>query len=418
MGINSTTTVDLAWLESATLDDLKAAMRIPAKLAEVNALLQTPEGNAISQEMLLDKDYVPKSKRVPTPEEAAQIAADQELAAAQAKWDEEEAARVAAEAAAPPPPVEEKKKIVVDYQVKDEATGQPIGRPTHIEGWTSEEVYEKLQAAHANAVRYAERVKKNKVHDIEGSTKQAQNAERIKGLEQEATAAVAEAASDPTKLVAAVRKVSAAEREAQIAEQTARARGVAVGNAWQADHKEDFLPCQANSNIIIGWLNANGLGATYENLELAFAATENQLVKPQPAPVEELHAPAVVNPPAVAPAPVAAQPSITAPAAEVAPTIEAAVPTVHQAPVATAPTPVAAPIAQPATRRPGVNGSLPPGSLTAARPSAQRTPPVSTQAEMLALIKDMPREEYRKKLKNPEFVAQLRAAGIPVVGNR
>ncbi len=46
--MNTDTVIDLAWLESATLDDLKFAMRNPLQLTTVNALLQTPEGKAIA----------------------------------------------------------------------------------------------------------------------------------------------------------------------------------------------------------------------------------------------------------------------------------------------------------------------------------------------------------------------------------
>src|SRR5271157_1853519 len=86
-----------------------------------------------------------------------------------------EAAAVAAEGAPPAvvppaetvPPAEamppvERKKIVREYQVRDEE-GNPIGRPTHLEAWTTDEMYEKMQTAHENATRAFHRLKKQKL---------------------------------------------------------------------------------------------------------------------------------------------------------------------------------------------------------------------------------------------------------------
>jgi hypothetical protein len=429
--MNSNTVIDLAWLESATLEDLKSAMRNPSQLAAVNVLLQTPEGKAIASEMLNDPDYKPRPRQAaPTPEEAAQIAADTALAEQQAQ----EAAALAAEVPAPPVPVvesapaapvaapveEEKKKIVLDYQATAE-DGTPIGRPTHIEGWSNEEVVEKLKAAHVNAVRYAERMKKNKVASVEARTQQKQDQERAEKLNQEASTAVEEATKekDPIKLKDAIVKVSKADREAEIARESARAQGVVIANAWMADHKEDFQPCHANTEIIGKWLAANELDLSYENLELAFVANEIRLAKPVQVPVEEVPAVVAANPPAAAPAVVAeVKPSITAPPAPVAePVSTPAAPASQPAAAAPEVTPVAAPITQSATRKPGVNGGIVPGSLSAPRPQTQPQPQTTTRAELLKEMKAMSSDQLRKKLKNAEYTSKLRAAGIPVASN-
>ncbi len=419
------TVIDLTWLESATLADLKSAMRNPSQLAAVNALLQTPEGKAIASEMLNDPDYVPKPRgATPTAEEAAQIAADLAIANQQ---EADAAAAKLTEAAQPKveevvqPVAEEKKKIVIDYQVTAE-DGTPLGRPTHIEGWSNEEVIEKLKAAHINAVRYAERVKKNRVTSIEARTQQKQAQESVQKAEQEASVAVEEAAKekDPIKLKDAISKVSKADREAEIARATARAQGKVIVDAWIADHKEDFQPCEANSNIIGAWLAANQLELSYENLELAFVANETRLAKPVPqAPVVEAPAAAVANPPANASAvPAVATPSITAPLAASAETVlPPAVPVSQPASAAPESSSAAAPNAQPAARRPGVNGGIAPGSLSAQRPQTQQQPQTTTRAELLKDMKKMSPDELRKKLKNTEYVAKLRAAGIPVASN-
>jgi hypothetical protein len=422
--MNANTVVDLAWLEAATLEDLKSAMRNPLQLSAVNALLQTPEGKAIASEMLNDPDYKPKPRQAtPTPEEAAQIAADTALADQQAA--EAEAAARAAETTPPPPPapvVEEKKKIIVEYQVTAE-DGTHLGRKTHIEGWSYDEVIEKLKNAHINAVRYAERLKVNRVTSVEARTQQKQAQEQVQKLEQEASTAVEEATKekDPVKLKEAISKVSRADREADIARKTAREQGRIIAEAWMADHKEDFQPCDANTEIIGKWLAANGLDLSYENLELAFVANETRLAKPPvpQAPVEEVPAVAAANPPAAAPATSAVvTPSITTPPAAAAePVSTQAAPASQPVAGASESTPAAAPIAQPAARRPGVNGSLPPGSLSAQRPPAQQQPQTTTRAELLKEMKAMSSDKLRKMLKNTEYVSKLRAAGIPVASN-
>jgi hypothetical protein len=422
--MNANTVIDLAWLESATLEDLKSAMRIPTQLAAVNALLQTPEGKAIASEMLNDPDYVPKSQRTPTPEEAAQIAADNALAEQQAA----EAAALAA-AAVPEPtpvpepvvapaPVEEKKKIVVDYQASDE-DGRPIGRPTHIEGWSWEEVSKKQQDAHVNAVRYAERIKSNRLKQSAAAMQSVELSATAKQLHEESAKLSEQAVTekDPAKMQEAVKKSVQAEKEAQIAQEAAVAHGKIVADTWMSDHTEDFVPSIASSKIIGDWLQANKLELSYENLEKAFEATKHQLPKPErQAAVEATPAASVPNAPAAAPAaPAAPAPSIpapVAPAAAVTPS-PAAVPAPQPAPTAPAPTPAAAPIAQPAARRPGVNGSLPPGTMSAARPVAQQQP-TSTRADLLKEIRSMSPEQFRKKKRDPEYASRLVAAGIPL----
>jgi hypothetical protein len=423
MDIN--TVIDLAWLQSADLNDLKSAMRNTGKLAEVNALLQTDEGKVIAGDMLADPDYVPVSKRPVSDEEKAQIAADTAIAEQQAIEDAAEAAAILAQPLAPVIEVPavapvEKKKIVVDYQCRAE-DGTPIGRPTHIEGWTWEEVSKKQEDAHVNAVRYAERVKKNKVNSVETTSKSERDQAQIRVAEAEAAAAVEEATKDPAKLPDAIRKVTKAERESQIVKDSTRAAGLVVANTWMADHVDDFQPCDANSNFISKWLQENNLGLTYDNLELAYTAIGTKLVKPtSKPPVSEEPAALAPNAPVAAPVtPVVAPPPIVAAPPIVAdPVIPAAPQPVQPAVTAPEPTPVAAINTAPATRRPGINGSLPPGTFTAARPVAQQQPVVSTQAELLKEIDKMSPREYRAKLKTTEFVARLRTAGIPVVGTR
>jgi hypothetical protein len=436
------TVLDLNWLKSATYEDMKTVLRIaaqhPDKMATVNALLATPEGAAIAQEMINDPDYVPVSKRVPTAEEQLQIDADVALAekqaadAAAAEAAEKEAtaaAAVVAPVVPVPVPIEEKKKIVVQYQATAE-DGTPIGRPTHIEGWSHEEIIEKMKVAHINAVRYAERVKRNRAQSTEALAQIQQTRKQNEQTEVEATAAVEVAAKekDPAKLRDAISKVSKAERDAQIAQQTEFESGKIIGDIWMADHKEDFLPCQANSKIIGDWLKANNLRLSYDNLEAAFMAEQKRLAKPvHQAIVEEVSATPAPNAPVVAPvapvAPVVAAPPIPAPTAPVAvpvtaPVLMPAAPVSQPVVAAPSSTPAVAPNAQPAARRPGVNGGLQPGSLTAARPVVEVIPQTTTREALLKEIDKMSPKEFRKKVTtSKEYRERLIAAGIPVLGN-
>jgi hypothetical protein len=422
--------IDMPWLESATPADLKsvlnASSRYPEKLASLNALLATPEGMKIAHDMINDPHYVPVSKRPIDPADEAQFQADTLLAEQQAALDAQAQADEAAalEAAGTPVveapvvvPIEEKKKITIDYQVTAE-DGTPIGRRTTVSGWSPEEIYKKLQDAHINAVRYAHRVSKNKVKDVEIQTELRNLDAQAKASEQEAADAVEVAAKEPAKLQDAIKKSSKADKDVELARQAALQKGQLIANAWVADHKDDFLPCDANTKLMGEWMAANQLTLTYENLERAFTANETKLVKPTfEQPVEE-HAEVVPNTQTPAAATVAAPaPVIPAAAPAAAVPVSNATPPASQ-PTATAPQATsAAPANTAVARRPGVNGGLQPGTLTAGRPSGQATPQTTSAADFQKMVDKMPAPEFRKKVAtSKEFREQLRAAGIPVLG--
>lgn len=411
---------NMAWLETATLEMLKAALLDPTARPQLDKLMRTPKGATLASQIINGtRVNQPVVEQAPvSPEEQAQIDADLARANAEAA----EAERIAAEEAAKTAqvvqqPVEEKKKIVIDYQVDDEK-GNPIGRRTHIEGWTNEEVIEKLKAAHVNAVRYAERVKKSQLIAIEAGTKQKQAEDNAKNLEKEAKEATEIAMKDqnPEKVQEAIKKVVKADREAEIALQAARAQGKIIADTWMADHKHDFQPCEASRNIIAKWLSDNNREFSYENLELAFEATKHQLPAPMQQVVEEVPAAQVANPPAAASATPAAQAaSITPPAAAVAELVIPANTTAAPTASSTAPSSASAAATNtPAARRPGVNGSLPPGTLTAGRPQRTQEPQATQQvAEFKRLVAKMPGHEFRKQLTtSKEFRDKCAAAGI------
>jgi hypothetical protein len=416
---------DIEWLRGATFNDLKNVLKQGGQaLFEANALLQTPEGKKIGYEMVNDPDYVPVSKRVIDPEEQEQIDADlarandQEAADAQLQADEQAAAAALSTPVVPEPvkAPEPPKKIVIDYQVCDE-DGRPIGRPTHLEGWAPEEIYEKFKAAHINAVQYAERIKRNqqRLSAAAAATRDAQ-AKRQQS-EAEAATALEQVAKDPTKVVDAVRKANTADQKRADAEREAQQYGQLIADTWMFDHKHDFVPCDANSTAIMGWLGQNNLEPSYENFEKAFKATQSRLVRPS-AQVEDIATP-VANPQVVAPVAASAPAAvIQQPAAAAAVTVPTETqPTLPQATADTSKsTPADATIAQPA-RRAGVNGGIAPGQLSAERPRVNSTPTKTSTEEFLKQVARMPREEYRKKLDtSKQFRDQLRSAGIKVLG--
>lgn len=437
--------ITLDWLKSATLEDLKNAMRSGGDvLNAVNALLITPDGKKIAYEMMNDPDYVPFSQRQPDPEEAAQIEADKAEAERQAA--EAESQRQADELAAQqqppaetpvvePPKVEEKKKYVIDYQVTDEDTGRPIGRATHFEAFGTEleaawALIDKLKQAHINAARYAERIKSNKFKQSAASLEATERSVAARNAQAESERLAVEAANekDPEKMKAAVKKAADAERDARIAQEANMAHGRIIANTWMVDHKDDFVPCDASTNIIGEYLKANNLILSYDNLEKAFQAVKHQLPSVptgQQASATEVTKPVAVvdnSQQATAAAPAASSTSIPSTAAPA--TVKE---TISQPPAA----PPAAATAQASTsatsnqttvaRKPVVNGGLQPGQLSARRPSESSTQqtPEATRSQLLREIGKMDPAIYRKKLTTDKnFRDRLIAAGIPVAGSR
>lgn len=316
----------------------------------------------------------------PTPEELAATAAaeTERLAAeqteAQRVAEEQEAARKAAEP----------KKFVADYQVKDE-DGNPIGRPTHLEAATEEELRGKIIEAHVQATRAFHRLKKQKVSFKD---QQPQVVVPAQSSDAELLAFMKDLKSDdPQKQLDAVRKVqkvetdrSKAEADQKIAELNELRRQEQVSYKFLVQHQKDFYNCEANIALIKSYFQDNELAWTSDNLEIAFHALELEL-----APVES------------------AAPIVPANPAPVAPVVQAT-PVVVQ-PVVIAPVPPALP-ANPvvAAPRPGVNGGIVPGQNSGSRPAA--TAPQALTAEE---IKSWSPQTMRSNMRNPAKRAQIEA---------
>lgn len=315
-----------------------------------------------------------------TPEE--QATAD---AAAQAEADrvaqEQEAVRKAAEEAAKP------KKVSIDYQVRDEE-GNPIGRPTHLEAATEEELRVKLIEAHTQATRAFHRLKKQKL-----TFKPAEQPTAKVGMsDQDLLAAMRDVRSDDAvKALEAQKKITKNEVDKQREEERAQTaalqeelRQKQVSLSFLHAHANDFNNCQANVKLVGDYIQNNELEWTLDNLEIAFNALESEL-----APVVKPVAPvAPVNPaPAPAPAP-AVTTQVTPPAVQ---------------PQVIAPAPAAAPNPAPAAPRPGVNGGLVPGQQSGSRPAVK---PAGLTAEE---IRSWDGATMAKHMANPAMRAKIDA---------
>ena len=275
----------------------------------------------------------------------------------------------------PEPP----KKFSVDYQVKDEQ-GNPIGRPTHLEAATEEELRNKLIEAHTQATRAFHRLKKQKT-TFKHEEVQVVVPEKLS--DQDLAQAIADVRSeDPKKAAEAQGKITQEERrKLAVAQEEYRQQQVSI--AFLRKHIEDFNNCEANVKMIGDYMQENQLAWTLDNLELAFIAKESEL-----APVVQQAAPvAPVNPaPAVTPV-------VTTPAAPVV--VQPVVP----APVQ--PAPVNNPVVP--APRPGVNGGLVPGESSGVRPAAK---PTGLTAEE---IRSWDGATMRKNMANPVMRAQIEA---------
>jgi len=305
-------------------------------------------------------------------------------------------------------------RYVEEYQVRDE-DGTAIGRPTRLEARTLPELAGKKRDAHENATRAFHRLKRQKL-SFKQETKTILTPEQIS--EAARLALESKDASKVTEIIHQVIDTEYQKRELDIKQQQWREDGRRIANEFMRRHLHDYNPCEANNKALGEYLEVNDLDYTLDNLEVAFqdlkeqgdklakvetSATTHVTEAANPAPVIAVAAPAapaipVAEPPAAVPALV--EPA--QPVAVVAPVVEA-----------TAPTPAAALNVQPAARRPGVNGGIAPGTLSAQRPG---TPdPALARKEFLQIVKKMAPEVMKAKLKNdPQFVKQLLAYGIKI----
>jgi len=306
-------------------------------------------------------------------------------------------------------------RYIEEYQVVGE-DGKPIGRPTHLEARTLPEFFAKKREVHTQATRAFHRLKQQKLSFKNQEPKPLLTPEQIS-----AAAAAALQEKDSNKAQDVVRDILRAEfskQELTLQEKKDYLDGLKIGNEFRAKHLYDFNSCEANIKQLMDYLKEANMEFTLDNLEAAFTDLNEQekfvpVVKPVWAEntVTEAANPA---PAAAVAAPAAPAIPVAVPSAAVASSV-APQPTAPSQPVAetTVPTPAAAPNVQPAARRPGVNGSLPPGTLSAQRPGTPE--PALARKEFLQSVKKMDAETMKHKLKtDPQFVKQLAAYGIKV----
>lgn len=410
-------------------EDLKKKISTPEGAEEVKrALAATEESPVVTPEEAAAKEAADRTAK----EVADRAAADAANAEAARVAAESEAAKRSAEVVTKPWEAEDALygnlgiqitrdaegkivKIVQEYQIKDDTTGAPIGRPTHLEAKTWPEFIAKKDECHTQATRAFNRLKSQKT-----SFKQQQPEQpTYKQLtDEEMTQAIKDLkGDDPAKAVAAARLIAGSEvaKDRESArEAEAKAKGQAIGYEFLKRHAHDFNPCKANSELIGKFLEENNLEFTLDNLELALIAKENELA-PVLVPASRVEVPPVANPPA-------AVPSVPA---VVTPTVPQAVPAVPQHPAAelaarqaaAAAAPPAAsvpPVTQPVaentpsapTARPGVNGSIEPGSLSAQRPTVSGKPTL-TKADILKMDKEQLKRMVKDPIKRQELNAIL-----------
>jgi predicted SnoaL-like aldol condensation-catalyzing enzyme len=298
------------------------------------------------------------------------------------------------------------------YQVVDE-DGTTIGRPTNLSAATLVELMAKQKEVHTQATRAFHRLKRQKL---------TQKAEKHTVLTPEQISEAAKIAleeKDASKVedvIKATIETAYKTREEETRKKELREEGRAISNEFMRRHLHDYNPCDANKKAMAEYFVEHNLDFTLDNLEVAFVdlmdqgglvtvSTKTHVSEPAnpDSTTASTAAAAPVIPVAEVPAaaPVSAATATAQPAAPSQPAVEA-----------TATTSAAAPNVQPAARRPGVGGSIAPGSLSAQRPGAPD--PALARKEFLRDYQKQTPDEMRRRLKDPKYAAQLRAYGVKV----
>ena len=413
---------DRAYLSTLPKGEYEAEIK---RREDEAAAKQKTEDDAVAAEAAEQQRLANEAAQQDADQKAAADKAVAEKAAADAAEQEKqlaEKARIAEEAAHP------KTKIVKEYQVRDEE-GNPIGRPTHLEADSWEEMSEKQQAAHENAVRYAERMKKRAALRPTPAVPQAPipilSDEQRKAFEAEAQAEGPKAEIAKSKL-----EVDDANKERLQARQINEQAKIERESILFINANKDFYPCTGNARIMSEYLHAEGLEWNAGNLEIAYEKLASKLTS---RPVEDVAPVVPANP-----APVVPTPQPAAAATPAAPAVVPAVENIPQTPPANNSPVVAASVVatEPSTKvepvvpipseipaPPAVNPPAPvkrpasgiePGSLHGAR-RQQTAPTESTQqtvSEIKREVARMPLNVFKKNLRNPKFREKLKFAGI------
>lgn len=393
---------------------IRAILTHPERKAAFEAVINTAEGQGAVADILNEiqapvtaEEIVPPVAEATDDEKAAAVLAQAEADAKVEEARVAEESRVALESAAQAEAnaltaagititkdaAGNIVKIVKKYQAKDE-NKQPLGHPTHLEAKTWAELSVKQEAAHENALRLAERVKKQKVTFAQqpASAIAPLTAEQIR----EYTLVLQTEKPDSQKFLDVVKAVSDNKlAELQLREQLTKNNFEET--MWMRKHIKDFAPNTANAELLRAYLTDNNLDYTQDNLEVAFLAVQDQLTG--------VEYPTVTTDPEneTPVAPVVVIPVTPAAVVPVAPAPVQAPPPVAEAPAAPAPV-----IQQAPARRPGVGGGIQPGTLTASRP-VTTAPTALTKKDVAQLAKN-PKEFRRRMAQEPGFTEAVNAA--------
>jgi hypothetical protein len=240
-------------------------------------------------------------------------------------------------------------ELVFEYQPTDE-TGKPIGNKTVIKGTSWEEIARKQQDIQVQIVRAYHRLKDSKPTQ----PKQKFTPKQLTA-DEEFQAGVE--LNDPAKARKAIRKLVDAEfglteRQEEMDRKAEVLQHDLAAAAFLRRHARDYFYCEANNDLIEGYLTQNGLDYTAENYEIAFAMCEDKLA---------------------------------------------------QSPTVSAPEPTPAAPANPEPRRPRVTPDLQPGNLNGnPRPRAKGL----TKADYIRMGRDNP-AEYNRHFTTPSLRKEM-----------
>jgi hypothetical protein len=187
----------------------------------------------------------------------------------------------------------EPQEFVLEYQPTDEQ-GNPIGNKTVIKGASWEEIARKQIDVNTQAVRAYHRLKS-------ATPTKPKEKFQPKQLSADEEFQAGVELNDPAKARKAIRKLVDAEfglteRQEEMDRKAEVLRHDLAAAAFLRAHARDYFICEANNDLIEGYLQQNGLDYTPENYEIAFSQCEDKLAQSPTVPEQEPTPAAPANP--------------------------------------------------------------------------------------------------------------------------
>lgn len=293
----------------------------------------------------------------------------------------------------PVPPAQPEEKMY-EYQPVNE-DGIPIGGKQVIKYHTQDELIQKMQKNHEEAIRQIRRLNTKVRLGVDFDDQIPQEAPRYeenaflqpRDLTAEEKLQIARDMMDPEKVQEAYDRLSEARfgarpevvtklvNDTQMNEEALRAK--AEGEAF-VEETPEYLNCPANAKVIVNWLQKNGLKPVRQNFRLAYKTLDEAgLLLKRPIVREAAPASAVPVPPANT------QPD-------------------PQVPSRITNEPVAQPV-RPVREISGLSRS----NAGDGSPEVTMTPNAVKKTLTLAEIDRMPSEEYKRRMKDPKFASMV-----------